>query len=77
MTNASHLLATQSVGDNLPIVIGEGLLRNVFYSEWGTVHNHRDGELPNTPGAVIIYNPVTGEWHVPGLDDGCPNALRK
>ncbi|MCL2253285.1 MAG: cell wall hydrolase [Lachnospiraceae bacterium] len=55
----------EKVGDNLPIVIGDGTLRNVYYKEWKTVSNANDAAIENTSDAVIIYDSSTKTWHVP------------
>jgi hypothetical protein len=48
-------------GENKPIVIGSGPLRNVFFGTWGDVHNKMTGL---TSDAVILYDADKGEWNV-------------
>lgn len=44
-------------GSNVPIVVGTGNYRNVFFKNWGDVHNSKDNK---TSDAVILYKDGVG-----------------
>lgn len=48
-------------GKNIPIVIGTGAYRNVFYSKWGDCHNALDTK---TNDAVTLYSASEKKWYV-------------
>lgn len=52
---------SSKVGSDLPIVVGTGDYRNVFYKSWGTVHN---SVSTKTADAVTIYSNSENKWYV-------------
>jgi len=49
-----------TIGQNLPIVIGNNFYRNVYYSRFGDVHNM---ETNKKDDAVTLYNHINKNWY--------------